>query len=109
MSCGVGRRHGSDPTLLWLWCRPAAVALIQPLAWELPYATGVALKEKKRKYGSQDKEKPGEREQGKGEKQTKTRLAMTAQMQKKETEGNEERWGEMERCQHLEGNSHREA
>ena len=32
---------------LWLWCRPAAVALIQPLAWELPYAMGVALKSKK--------------------------------------------------------------
>ena len=24
----VGRRHGLDPTLLWLWCRPAAAALI---------------------------------------------------------------------------------
>ena len=23
-----------------LWCRPAAVAPIQPLAWELPYAAG---------------------------------------------------------------------
>ena len=33
-----------DPTLLWLWCRPATAALIQPLAWELPYATGAALK-----------------------------------------------------------------
>ena len=33
MSCGVGRRHGLDPLLLWLWCRPAAVALIQPLGW----------------------------------------------------------------------------
>ena len=21
MSCGIGRRHGSDPTLLWLWHR----------------------------------------------------------------------------------------
>ena len=20
MSCGVGHRYGSDPTLLWLWC-----------------------------------------------------------------------------------------
>lgn len=29
--------------------RPAAAALIQPLAWELPYATGVALKRKKKK------------------------------------------------------------
>ena len=26
--------------LLWLWCRPAAVAAIWPLAWELPYAMG---------------------------------------------------------------------
>ena len=44
MNCGVGRRHGSGPTLLWLWCRPAAVAPIRPLAWENPYATGEALK-----------------------------------------------------------------
>ena len=29
------------------WCRPAAAASIQPLAWELPYAAGVALKSKK--------------------------------------------------------------
>ena len=47
MSCGVGRRHGSDPGLLWLWYRSAAVAPIGPLAWELPYASGVALKSKK--------------------------------------------------------------
>ena len=44
MSCGVGRRRGSDLALLWLWCGPAAVALIRPLVWELPYATGAALK-----------------------------------------------------------------
>ena len=30
--------------MLWLWHRSAAVALIQPLAQELPYATGGALK-----------------------------------------------------------------
>ena len=48
MSCGVGHRHGSDPTLLWLWCRPAAVAPIRPLAREPPYATGVALKKDKK-------------------------------------------------------------
>ena len=47
MSCGVGHRHRSDPVLLWLWCRWAAVALIQPLAWEFLYATGAALKSKK--------------------------------------------------------------
>jgi len=48
MSCGVGHRHGLDSSLLWLWCRPAAATLIQPLAWELPYAAGVALKKKKK-------------------------------------------------------------
>ena len=26
--------------LLWLWCRPAATALIRPLAWGPPYAAG---------------------------------------------------------------------
>jgi len=34
----------NDLVLLWLGCRPAAAALIHPLAWELPYATGEALK-----------------------------------------------------------------
>ena len=32
-----------------LWCRPAAIAPIIPLAWELPYATGMALKKEKKK------------------------------------------------------------
>ena len=49
MSCGVGRRHGLEPALLWLWYRLAAVALIHPLAWGLPYVTGAALKSKKKK------------------------------------------------------------
>ena len=49
---------GSIPSLaqwvkIWccheLWCRPAAVAPIQPLAWELSYAMGAALKKKKKK------------------------------------------------------------
>ena len=48
-SCGVSRRCGSDPPLLWLWHKPAAAAPTPPLALELPYATGVALKRKKRK------------------------------------------------------------
>ena len=34
MSYGIGFRRGSDPQLLWLWCRLAAAALIRPLAWE---------------------------------------------------------------------------
>ena len=49
MSCGAGRRCGSDPMLLWLWHRPAAVAPIQLLAWEPPYAAGAALKRKRKK------------------------------------------------------------
>ena len=49
MSYGVGHRCDSDPALLWLWRRPAAVALIRPLAWEPPYALGAALKRQKRK------------------------------------------------------------
>ena len=48
VSCGVGRRCYSDPALL-SWHRPAATAPIRPLAWEPPYATGVALKRQKEK------------------------------------------------------------
>ena len=47
MSCDVGHKCGLDPTLPWLWRRPTATALIHPLAWELPYAMGVALKRQK--------------------------------------------------------------
>ena len=57
VSCGVGCRCGWDPALLWLWRRPAHVALIRPLAWEPLYAAGAALKrqrtkEKKKKKGT---------------------------------------------------------
>ena len=41
-----------DLELLWLWCRPAAVGRIRPLAWELPYAAGAILKTKKKKVRS---------------------------------------------------------
>ena len=40
----IGCRQGLDHVWLWLWCRTAGTAPIQPLAWELPYAKGVALK-----------------------------------------------------------------
>jgi len=46
--CGIDHRQGSDPDLLWLWCRPEATALIGPLAWEPPYAMGAALKRDKK-------------------------------------------------------------
>ena len=46
MSCGVGRRCGLDLALLWLLHRPAAIALIRLLAWELSCAMVVALKSK---------------------------------------------------------------
>ena len=48
VSCGVGRRHGLDLALLWLWCRLAAVAPIGPLAWECPHAVGATLEKAKR-------------------------------------------------------------
>ena len=56
MSCGVGHRHGSDPALLWLWCRPAAVAPIGPLAWEPPDAV-CAVPEKAKRKGRKRKRK----------------------------------------------------
>ena len=49
MNWGAGRRHGSDPELLWLWLWPAATAPIGPLAWEPPYAEGAALKRQKKR------------------------------------------------------------
>ena len=55
MSCGVGCRHGSDPT--WLWCRLTATAPSQPLAWEPPYAAGKALKRQKDKKDQKKKKK----------------------------------------------------
>ena len=47
-SQSVGHRCSLDPEFLWLWCRPAAVALNQPLTWELLYAAGVAIKKRKK-------------------------------------------------------------
>ena len=49
MSCGVGRRCGSDLALQGLWRRPAAIAPpMGPLAGEPLYAAGVALEKTKR-------------------------------------------------------------
>ena len=57
MSCGIGRRQGSDVALLWLWCRPVATAPIEPLTWEPPYAVGAALKRQKQKNKKPQKQK----------------------------------------------------
>jgi len=50
MSCGVGCRHDLDPVLLWLWRRLAAIALIRPLAWEPPHASGVGPRNGKKTH-----------------------------------------------------------
>ena len=52
MSCSVGCRWGLDLAWLWLWHRPAAIALIQPLALELSFAAGIALERPKNKKES---------------------------------------------------------
>ena len=57
MSLGVGCRCGSDLMSLWLWHRPVATAPIQPLAWEPPCASGVALKRQKKKKKKEKKKK----------------------------------------------------
>ena len=49
MSYGIGHKCGLDPKLLWLWHRLVATDPIGPLAWESPYASGVALKRPKKK------------------------------------------------------------
>ena len=56
MSCGVGHRCSSGTESLCLWHRLAAETLIQPLVWEIPYATGVALKKKRKKEKEKKKE-----------------------------------------------------
>ena len=66
-SCGVGCRCGSDCMLMWLWHRPAAVALILSLAWELSYAASAALKRQRKK---KKREKEGRKEKKERNKET---------------------------------------
>ena len=46
-----------DPELLWLWRRAVAAALIRPLAWEPPYATGAAQRNSKKPKSQKKKRK----------------------------------------------------
>ena len=57
VSCGVGRRCNSDLALLWLWRRPAAVAPIGPLAWELPRAAGADIEKAKQQQQQQQQQR----------------------------------------------------
>ena len=54
MSCGVGYGCGLEPILLWLWCGPAAVALIISLVWDFhtPQVQPQKKKRKKKKKNS---------------------------------------------------------
>ena len=53
MSTGIGHRCSLVLALLWLWHRTAAVALIQPLAWEPSCVAGAALKSKQQQQQQQ--------------------------------------------------------
>ena len=50
--------------LLWLWCRPAPITPIRPLAWESPYAVGATLKKQTNKQTKKKQNKNG-RKKGK--------------------------------------------
>ena len=60
MSCDVGHRCGSDPALLWLWCK--LTALIEPLSWEHPYTAGASLKKERKKERKKEGKKKRKKE-----------------------------------------------
>ena len=43
-----------DLVLLWVWNRLLAAAPVQPLAWELPHATGTVLKRERERERKRD-------------------------------------------------------
>ena len=57
MNCGIVHRHGSDLILLWLGRGLESVAMIQPLAWEHPYAASAALKKKEKRKEKKERKK----------------------------------------------------
>ena len=56
MSCGVSHRCSLDPALPWLWCRPAPVAPIQPLAWGTSICRKCSPKKTKNKQTNKKKQ-----------------------------------------------------
>ena len=56
-SRGVGHRWSLDLVVLWLWCWPAAAALIGPLAWKRLYGTGVVQKKERKGREGREREK----------------------------------------------------
>ena len=62
--------------MLWLWHRPAAIALIRPPACKLPYGPGIALKrpkkKKKKEINKRRKEGRGRKKRNKQTKKYKT-------------------------------------
>ena len=65
VSCGVDRRHGSDPQLLWLWCRPEAIAPIRPLAGNL-YMPWVRPRKDRKKEREREREREKDRQKERG-------------------------------------------
>ena len=53
MSCGAGRRCGLDPVLQWLWCRPAAAALIQNTSPGISICPRCGHKKERKKRGKE--------------------------------------------------------
>ena len=93
MSCGVGRGCGLDLARLWLWRRPAAAALIQPLARELPYAAGVALKRKKKKPRSHGADFRGRQISHKHKAEKGRQIGMSSLKKNSQRGGYGESWG----------------
>ena len=70
MSCGRSQKWLRSE-LLWLCYRPVAEAPVQPLAWEIPYVAGVALKRQKTKKKKKKKKKKKEKKKKKKKKKKK--------------------------------------
>ena len=52
LCCGIGHRCGSDPALLWLWCRPEATAPMRPPSLGTSICRGCGPKKTKKKKKS---------------------------------------------------------